>query len=150
MNKIKNIVLILLVGSVMLFPGCGGDKDPDPSGGDDEQTRVLGLLKSGTWKLKSLTVDGVDQTASFPNMTLKFTDTNYSSVNGKDVWPASGTWSFTSDAATAFDRNDGTQVSIDAISATDMTLSLNWTTTKLGPGRMQRIQGKNVFKFVPA
>jgi hypothetical protein len=148
MNKIKNIILLLLVGGVMLFPGCkGGGDDPGPNGGSDEKSRVSGLMKSGTWKLKSLAVDGVDQSSSFPNMTLTFSDATYASTNGKDVWPASGTWAFTSDAATAFTRNDNTQVSIDAISATDMTLSLNWATTKLGPGRVQGIQGKNVFKF---
>src|SRR5882672_8968853 len=98
MNVLKNIFIVLLIGGVVLLPGCGGDGPGDPgqsnNGDSQEQARVLGLMKSGTWKLQTLTVDGVDQSASFPNMTLTFTDAGFTSTNGKDVWPAAGTWSF--------------------------------------------------------
>lgn len=151
MNKIKNILFVLLMCSVVLFPGCGGDPpdDPQPPGtaATEEQTRVQGLMKSSTWKLQTLTVDNVAQPSAFPNMTLTFTDAGFTASGGKDVWPNNGTWSFDKGVATSFVRNDGIAVTIEAITSTDMTLSLNWTTTKFGPGRMQGIKGKNVFKF---
>ena len=124
MNKVKIIGLLLLLGSVVLFPGCGGGSDdPGPNNNNDsEQARVLALMKSGTWKLTNLKVDGADHTSSFQGMTLNFTDAGYTTTNGKEVWPSTGTWQFARGSSTSITRNDGTVITIDAIADAGMTL----------------------------
>ena len=139
---IKSISVFMLLSAVMLLSDCGGKSDPAPA---TEAQRVTGLMKAGTWKIQNVTVDGVDQTALFKNFTISFGDTNFTTVNGTVVWPPSGTWKFVNDQATSFTRDDGLVVTIQSISSTSFIMSLVWTKTTLGPGRMESVKGTTVF-----
>lgn len=104
------------------------------------------LLKSGTWKIKTVTVDGADKLSLFTGMTLNFSATNFTSTNGAPVWPASGTWTFNSDK-TFLTRGDGVVVFVDNITEPSLGLSLSWSKTTVGGGRAGSVAGAHVFTF---
>lgn len=147
MEKMKRIVNVILTTSTLclllvVLANCGGD-DPAQS----EIDRVKGILNSGTWKVQTVSVDDIDQTALYENLTLTFTDTNYTTTNGANVWPASGGWSFTDDSATTILRSDGVIITIAGATTTKLVLNLDWPDTTIGPGRAKSIQGAHVFTF---
>jgi hypothetical protein len=135
-NVLSLVVLIALVGLV----GC--NKDTVQS----ETERVKGILK-GSWKVQSVSVDGTDQTALYKNLTLSFTDTGFTTTNGANVWPASGTWSFTNDTGKSMLRSDGTTITITEATATKLVLAFNWANKTIGPGRVESVSGAHVFTF---
>lgn len=138
------ISLSVLACAFVVLQSCGGgSSDPAPS----EAQRVTGLMTASPWKIQSVTVDGTNQNSMFPSTNLTFTSTSYTSTGGGLVWPASGTWSFQSGSTTVFVRSDNMPVTIESISATAMTLSLTWSSTTLGGGRTESLQGKHVFTF---
>ena len=144
----KTLIRILLtvpvLSVILLLSHCGGSKSNDPAPVTEPQ-RVTSLMKTGTWKVQSVTVDGADQSALFKGFTLSFTDAGFVSVNGSAVWPSSGTWKFVSDQATSFTRDDGLVVTIQTVSSTQLIISLVWTKTTLGPGRVTSVKGSTVF-----
>ena len=141
---IKSILGVMVLSGVLLLSDCGSKSDPTPAAATEPQ-RVTGLMKTGTWKVQSVTVDGTDQSALFKNFTLSFTDAGFASVNGSAVWPSSGTWKFVNDQATSFTRDDGLVVTIQTVSSTQLIISLVWTKTTLGPGRVTSVKGTTVF-----
>lgn len=129
------IVMLLFIQS------CKSD-DPTIA----EVDRVATLLKANSWKMQSVIVDGTDKTTVYAGLTLTFTATNYSSSNGGLVWPASGTWTFADDMGKVITRNDGVVISVEEISATKLSLKLNWAKTTLG-GRITGVAGNHTFVF---
>lgn len=128
---------VLLIGGMISLGSCKKKKvDPD----------AAALLKSGTWKIKTVSVDGADKLSLFTGMTLSFTATNFSSTNAVPVWPASGTWTINTDK-TVITRGDGVAVNIDNVSETALGLSLTWGKTTLNGGRTGSVAGKHVFAF---
>lgn len=130
-------ISMLFVISVM--SGCG---DSGPTAPD---TKVL--LTSGTWKINTVTVDGVNQDELFTNFSISFTATSFTSTPGGALWPASGTWAFANSDQKAFTRNDGVEVTLESISETALTLKLTWNKTTLGGGRVASTQGNYIFTF---
>ena len=137
----KFVATALLMTSMLLLLNCKG-KDPEPSATD----KVKAQLTSSTWTLQKVTVDDVDQTSAYSGMTIKFTETTYTTTKGGLVWPASGTWAFTDDTATAFKRDDGVEVKT-AATDTSLTLTLTWAKTTLGSGRVESTKGVHIFTF---
>lgn len=139
--RLLPILPLLATVMILLTSGCGSD------GGDDTPPApdVQALLTSGTWKVKSVTVDGLNKNDLFPGFTVSFTATGFTSTNGIPVWPASGTWSFTDAEKKSMTRNDGTTVTLEAISATDLSLKLQWTKNTLAGGKLTSIAGTHVF-----
>ena len=140
---VKSTIGIMTLSGMLLLSHCGTKSDPTPV--VTEPQRVTSLLKTGTWKVQSVSVDGTDQSALFKNFTLSFTDAGFATVNGTAVWPASGTWKFFNDQATSFTRDDGLVVTIQNVSSTQLIISLVWTKTTLGPGRVGSVKGTTVF-----
>jgi hypothetical protein len=103
-------------------------------------------LTASTWMMKTVTVDNVDQTAVYKGLTIKFTSTGFSTTSGGIVWPSSGTWTFNSTDGTTIKRDDGIIVTVLA-SDSSLKLTLNWTKTTLGKGRVSSVSGKNEFTF---
>jgi hypothetical protein len=134
-------LLVTLLAAASILSSCDGD-DPAPSAND-----VRAKLTASTWKMSAVTVDGTDQTALYKDLVLTFTNTAYSSVKGGAVWPASGTWSFTTTDATAILRNDGVVATIQELTDKAMKLELVWSKNTLGPGRIQSVSGKHIFTF---
>ncbi|MBX2896895.1 MAG: hypothetical protein KF763_15720 [Cyclobacteriaceae bacterium] len=144
-SVLKLLLVIFSVSALFFISGCKKkEDDPKPS----KQDEVTSVLTSATWKVSSVTVDGVDKTELYAGLTLRFTPTNYTSTNGVPVWPATGAWSFTTEEANAFQRSDGVLVEIIEVTATSLKLKLDWDETTLGSGRVGSVEGDHVFSFV--
>jgi hypothetical protein len=142
-NTIKSLLALCVACGLFFIAGCDkSSPTPEPT----EAEKVTALLKSGAWKIVIVTVDGVPST-SFTGMTMSFTNTGYSTTNGGIVWPSSGSWSFTNATAKVLKRDDGVEVTIDAVAETALSLSLTWGKTTLGKGRTESVSGKHVFVF---
>lgn len=133
--------LVILVFLLSFFVACDGS-NPGPSATET----VTNQLKSGSWRVNTVTVDGVVSN-DFAGMTLAFTASAYTSTNASPVWPASGSWNFTRDDAKVLKRNDGVEVAIDAISDNTLVLSLTWSKRTLGNGREKSVSGRHVFNL---
>ncbi len=138
------IFSLAVILSMLVLSSCGGGGGSTPPATEVTTNQ----LKANTWRISTVTVDGVDQTTLFAGMTLSFTATNYTTTNGKAVWPASGTWSFTDNTAKKIKRSDNLEVTIAEVSSTTLKLSLNWATGSLGTGRVESVAGNHVFSFV--
>ena len=98
--------------------------------------------------MTKVTVDGFDQTNVYRDLVLTFLNTQYTSVNGKGVWPASGFWNFDNTEATAFTRSDGVRVEIQTVNETSLILSLDWDeTTYVTTGRTSSLEGRHILEF---
>lgn len=141
-KKFAPIILFAFALMSLLFTsGC--NEDPLPITAQVKQI----LTSTASWKMQTVLVDGTDQSTVYKNLTLGFTDTGFTSSNGGAVWPSSGTWKFTDDTATAIERNDGLQVTIDTATDSKLVLKLTWTKTTFGLGRLASVKGVNVFTF---
>ena len=103
------------------------------------------LLKGSAWTMAAVKVDDVVLDL-YKGLTVSFTeDGKYSSANGGKIWPASGTWKFKNDEAKAMIREDGLEITIDAITDKAMTISFTQAGgTVFEPGRNQAVGGKHV------
>ena len=134
---------IALLWLMLTATGCGVHPDPEISEGE----RVAALLESGQWKVQSVKIDNMDETSSFTGLALQFNGSAFQATNGNIVWPASGTWTFTSDAANGFTRNDGVTVSIDQVTESNLGLTFTWSTSTFEPGRISSVAGEHKFTF---
>ncbi len=136
-----SILAVVVIGSLS---NCKNSDDPAlPS----KQEQVSAILTASAWKVNTVSVDGVDKTNIYKDLGLTFTNTSFSSVSGAAIWPASGTWTFTSTAATAFTRDDGLVVTINEATETSLKLALTWNKTTLSPGKTGSASGAHVFSF---
>ncbi len=136
-----SIVIAFLFGCLQ-FMACGGGDDPVPSKSEEVTTK----LTAGVWKVGTVTVDGVDQSALFKNFSITFTTSGFTTANGGVVWPASSNWSFTDANATAFTRvADGLTVQIQEVTDTSLKMSMTWSKNTFGPGRIESIKGQHLF-----
>lgn len=139
-KHLKYFASLTLLSVLMLFSTCRKDADPlSPT------ERVTELLTNGSWSLVSLTVDDVDQSNLFPDLSITFTGSGFTAINGDPVWPGSGAWTFTDDSAEEFVRSDGVSVAIRSITENSLHLGLSWNETTLGPGRVSSVRGTHVF-----
>ena len=147
-NRINSSLITSLINSIIIgviLAQLAGCKKSDPAPATPTaQATVQAKLVSSTWKMQSVSVDGVDQTSVYKGLALNFTATSFTSTNGGVVWPASGTWSFTSTDATAIKRDDGIQVNM-VVTDTTLKLTLTWTKTTFNGGRVESVKGQNVF-----
>lgn len=132
-----SVISMILISGAGFLASCGGGGDP--------KVDSFKVLQSGTWKMKAVTIDGDNANSDFTGLTVSFSASGFTSTNGAPVWPSSGTWS--KNTSDAFTRNDGLTVTIDNASNSALTLSLNWTKTTLGGGRVGSIAGEYVFTF---
>ncbi len=142
-------IRFILAGVFILLQlsGCGsGGTDPQPVT-NSKQDEVKAKLISPTWKIQSVSVDGTDKTSLYKDLSVKFTATGFTSTSGGAIWPASGTWSFTSDDASAIKRDDGLVVTLQEVTDTSLKLALTWSKTTIGPGRTGSVSGNHLFSF---
>jgi hypothetical protein len=136
----KYLVSFTFLVGIILFASCDKEKnEPSP----DEKA----LLTGGIWRVNSVTVDGVNKNDLFANFVLAFTETGFTASNGDPVWPASGSWVFADADQKSIVRNDGVEVTVQALSESALTLKLSWNKTTLGSGREASLQGSYVFVF---
>jgi hypothetical protein len=156
MKLTSKIIFVLGVCSfLMLYSGCN-KKHPAPPSITDQQIDLLG---KSVWKVTAVTKDAVDQIADYATFTMTITGTKgatsvkYSTSGGKSgfkyPWAANGTLTFdTVNPATTLTRDDTPAVIVTyAATATQLTMSFNYS----GPGftatRSQVVTGQWVFTF---
>lgn len=134
---------VTLIALMTQLTSCDSKSDPVPSAQDAVKAKLI----ANNWIMQSVSVDGEDQTGVYAGLTIQFTATTFTTTNGKAVWPASGKWSFASSDVTTILRDDGIEVNVEVSDAT-LKLTLTWTKTTLGGGRVESIKGVNVFNLV--
>jgi hypothetical protein len=142
MKNITFIFSLTILSLLLLLASCGGD-----DAAQLETDRVKDILKSDTWKVQTVSVNDTEQTALYKSLTLTFTDANYTTTNGANIWPASGGWSFTDDTAKTILRSDGVSMAVSEATTTKLVLSFDWANTTIGPGRVESVKGAHVFTF---
>ncbi|GHM98931.1 hypothetical protein WSM22_04210 [Cytophagales bacterium WSM2-2] len=140
-NKMSGVALCL--ASLVILALSQGCNKNTPSAKEVSTN----LLVAHDWKLSTLSVDGVDKTSLYAGMTLSIATGTYTTVNGAPVWPATDTWTLSNDGKT-ITRGDGIEVSVTAITADGLTLTLNWTMNTFAGGRTASVAGNHVFTFV--
>jgi hypothetical protein len=142
-------LVILIVAAPMLFE-CGGSKNPEPSGPDQQLTKL-----SKTWKCTAATLDSQPQTG-YTNMTLTISGTagqatfNYTTTGRPALspWAAAGTFTFdTTDFATSVKRDDGVQVTY-SVTATQLQTAFAYSGAGIA-GRVSNVKGQWSFTFTP-
>jgi hypothetical protein len=124
MRKIITFALFCVV-----FAGC---KDKDSL---SPKETVSKQLSSGTWKVKSVLIDQADATSKFTGMTLNFTSSSFTSTNADPVWPATGTYEFTNETGSTFQRNDKLLVGVFIINDNALVLGITYSNTPDTPGQ---------------
>jgi hypothetical protein len=142
---IRSIIAIAFLVACSQFMSCGSGGGDDPAPEKTAAELTTAKLTAGQWKVGSVTVDGVDQSALFKSFNITFTATSFSTTNGGVVWPASSTWSFTDANATGFSRSDGITVQLQEITDSSLKMSMAWSKNTLGPGRIESVKGQHVF-----
>ena len=138
---IRHLISGLLLFAAIVITAC--HTDPDPTA----QETTTAMLIANTWKIQRVTVDNTDQTGSFTGLTLKFTETSYTTTHGNVVWPASGTWTFITEDGQQIKRDDGVEIKTE-VTDNSLRLTLNWAKTTLNSGRVNAVAGVHVFTFI--
>ena len=138
---IKTLFASVCFGLLAMVIACDNQDDPTA------QETQLKKLVAKTWNVQSVKVDGVDHTELFQNMTLTIAKSSFTSTYGGTVWPAAGTWEFADQRGTLMNRGDNLSVTIVDVSHTELKLSLQWSETTFGPGRISSIGGLHEFTF---
>lgn len=157
-RSISILIAALAITALLIIQSCGGDGDPDPDPEPTAAELAVINLTNGTWKVNSVTVDGVDKTSMFTNMSITFTPASmtngkpsslngsFTSTNGGLVWPSSGNWSFTNtNDGTNLSRSDGLSIQLTTLTATSLKMSLAWSQTTYGEGRAKSLKGQHEF-----
>ena len=141
--KVSFIASVLILGT--LVNSC---KEKEEEKKTDEQinTELLSKVWIPQTGSNAITVAGTDVSDIWAGFVLTMGDKTYSSsgADAAEVWPASGSWAFGTDANTLV-RNDGIEI---AISVTETTLVMKFNYTASG-GRLSGIEGDWVFNMVP-
>ncbi len=124
--------------AVVISLSCGGDDGPSPL---DQRLEEL----TATWSLNSVTNDNLDVTSQFTGFTLTVTgNQTYSTTNGGNAWPASGTFEVLQQNLDILRRDDNVEVNIVSITDTALVLSFNVNSVR---GSAHGITGSFVFNL---
>jgi len=153
MMKALRILSLLLVTSVLLtYMGCKKD-DPEPPPVTDVQFDKL----KKTWKINTVSLDGVDKTADYTGFQLTFGGTkgappfDYTTSGRPSLspWPGSGKWDFGAAPETQIIRDKGTPDELAVTYAvTESTLTVSFTFNGTGyTARTGVVKGAWIYTF---
>lgn len=109
----------------------------------DEKTIQLDKL-SATWSVSQAENDGSDVTSQYSGFTLTVDQLNYTTQNGGNPWPSSGTYDFKQGDLFTLVRSDGTEIKIEELTSTSLILSFNYTAVN---GRTSGVTGDFTFSM---
>ena len=99
----------------------------------------------GNWTLNTTgVVLDVFSITGFDGFTLMLGDRVYSTQNGQNVWPVTGTWDFKTNSLIAFIRDDGVENSLNIISDNEIVVSFIYPDGS-SCGRYSGISGHYIF-----
>lgn len=137
--------VIKVIGLVILLVNlsrCGSS--------DEEQLtpnqKAEALLISRSWSLTNVSIDGADSNL-YSGLTLTFKPGNFSSTKSNKVWPASGTWNFVGETGNKIVRNDGVEITIESLSATQFIITFTWNSTTYESRRVNSLKGNHRMIF---
>jgi len=153
MKAFRTLITVISLAALFTYSGCGGGKGNTES----TQDKQLGLLTK-TWKIASVSLGGVDQTASWPGFQLSITGTkgttsfSYSCTGRPQLspWKSTGSWTFDTNPVTQIIRDGGTadeQKITYTVDAAGANLELDFNYTGTGYSRVDVVSGNWVFKF---
>jgi hypothetical protein len=134
--KIRLIILFL---PLVLFH-CSTSKDLTPL----ELTQRLLINKN--WDVTIVTVDGIARNI-YPGLSINFQKSSFTASNGLDIFPASGTWSFSDSEGKRILRDDGLEISVESISEGQLILSFYWSNSTFIGGRVSELTGFHNLTF---
>jgi hypothetical protein len=117
---------------------------PSPELSANERTQRL--LVNKDWDMTIVTVDGIARSI-YPGLSLNFQQSVYTSVNGLDVFPASGTWRFSGSDGKLIIRDDGLEITIESIDDGQLILSFYWADSNFVGGRKSELAGSHRLTF---
>jgi hypothetical protein len=133
----------LVLVAMLLFAGvCTRCKDDDST--NDPSVEAI----ERTWVLTggTITKDAVDVTEQYPGMTIAFSASGtYTARNAGGLFEAVGTWVWADASATALVLDDGLEVSVLTLNATDLHLA--FTVADEVSGRTEHTGGDYVVKL---
>ncbi|MEJ0055564.1 MAG: hypothetical protein WDN75_07855 [Bacteroidota bacterium] len=95
--------------------------------------------------MSAVSLDGVNQVASFARMTITFASGNFTVLNAvAPVWTPSGTYVTKGQEIT---RNDGTTMQVLELSSTRLVLQFQYN-AKTSGGRVNQVSGVYKFEFI--
>ncbi len=151
MKVFRILSLLGLVAILLTYSSCGGD-DPTSDSVSDVQ---LGKL-SKTWKINTVTLDGVDKKADYAAFQLVMSGTKGNtsfgySTSGRPAlspWKASGSWEFGTPVETQIIRDKTTADELAMTYAvTETTLSISFTFNGPGYSRTGVVKGQWIYTF---
>ena len=145
--KRKYSIFTSVLLAIVLLGSCEEDETLSPSDLD-----IQIELISRDWVVKSVTLDGNDESINWPEFSISFTkNKSYSASNISDqrlgtVWSSSGTWDFkdVNDLSTIV-RNDGVEINMN-VDETNCTMSFEYVDPN---GRAAAISGAWIFNMEP-
>lgn len=154
MKAFRLLLFFALVAALFTYSGCGGNDTPEEPITDVQ----LGKLAK-TWKVASVSLDGVDKTSDYTNFQLTLSGTKGQTSFGYTTasrpalspWKASGAWEFGTAVETQIIRDKGTADELAMTYAVSET-SLQITFTYNGAGYTARtgvVKGQWVYNLKP-
>jgi hypothetical protein len=154
MKAIRILSMLGLFAVLVTYANCDGSK-PTPEPITDVQ---LGKL-SKTWKINSVTLDGVDKKADYTTFQLALTGTKGNTSFGysasgrpaRSPWKSTGSWEFGTAPETQIVRDKGSADELAMTYAvTESTLEITFTFTGDGyNARTGVVKGAWKFNFIP-
>lgn len=153
MKAFRILSLISLVAILLTYSSCGGD-DPAEESVSDVQ---LGKL-SKTWKINTVTLDGVDKIADYASFQLIMSGTKGNTSFGYSTsgrpplspWKSSGSWEFGSAPETQIIRDKGTTDELAmtyAVTETTLTISFTFSGKGYTNPRTGVVTGQWIYTF---
>ncbi|MCB0497270.1 MAG: hypothetical protein KDC79_14110 [Cyclobacteriaceae bacterium] len=142
MKRVDTIKWHLMLAIVFMasFLGSCKKKAPEPD------ARTLQMQKlSASWKVNSVENDDLDVTSQYSGFTLTVNDLKYTTTNGGNPWPSSGTYDFKDADLTILVRSDGTEIQIEELTSSTLVLSFNYNS--LTGGRTNGVTGNFIFSL---
>ena len=120
-----SLLMALILGLFMM--GCSKD-DVEI---ETKQEVTFDILGASPWSLGdgagSIVVDGTDVSANYLGFSLTFGDGIYSTMNGDELFSASGTWEWIDDEASMIRLDDGKDLTIVTLNKFRFTFTFTFT-----------------------
>ena len=143
----RSIIRALLLLGMISISTTGCKSDADALAPEDETSKKL----EGTWRVKSVTLTGIDATSFYTNLAVTFAGDQFTCVNAVDpVWPDRETYTVDhSGDRFVIRRGDGVDMAVVTITDQTLILEFDWSGPAAG-GRQKGIMGGYQFEFSKA
>lgn len=146
----KTLSIAMMVISFFGIAFLSSCKPDEPTLTEEQKVTKMLTENGGKWNLPSVagvTVDGLDVTQDlFPGFSITFGDGTLSTTGTTPVWLRQDTWTFKDESAKVIVRGqDGKEVTISALTADQLILTLEWEQETYEGGRSKSIKGVHQF-----